>query len=385
MKLKNIFLCITAIIISIGIYACNKETDNPIQPQPSGEQIDSSRFDWKQVEIPYSPSWFESPEPWMSDTDEVFLIPDNKTQVFHYKSGNYSYIDFPSNVELTDIRGISAKEGYLFGRINKEGISSPYFQKWDGNTFHSIPVNVISDKKFIPNGLHPTFVRNSNEMWISSAKGINWKFDGYNLTPYTLPDSIVTPGGFYYKNNRLKFLYYYDNFVDTTETAKVCEFDGQNWNIVYERTYSIIYPPEIPWYNYYIIGNSLLIQVVNPTTYELYELNENNTLSFIHTTIRAGSNIIFDIQNPIAGYPPDNLLCYSIAPLLQNTQIAHWNGVRVSAERPFFNTSNYNNEICNLNGTTLNSDYFCLHWTTHPIFHKSYLYFGKRKNIKNLK
>ena len=381
MKYKNLLVCITTIIISISIYACNEEKNNPIQPPPSGEQIDSSRFDWKEIEIPYDAGWFQAPEPWMADTDEVFIIPDNKTQVFHFKSGNYSFIDFPSNVELVDISGLGPTEGYLFGIINKEGISSPYFQKWDGNSFRNIPVNVISDKKFIPHGVHPALVRNSNEMWISSAKGINWKFDGYNLTPYTLPDSSITPVGFYDKNNRLKFLYHYHNFVDTTETAKVFEFDGQNWIIVYERTHSIIYPEQLPIYYYFLIGNSLIVNVIDATTYKLYELNENNTLSFIHTSTYNSSNIIFDISNPIAGYPPDNLLCYSVAPLLMNTQIAHWNGTRVSAERPYFTVGF--NDIVNLKGTTLNPDYFCLHWTTHPLFHKSYLYFGKRKISKN--
>jgi hypothetical protein len=377
MKLKNIFLCITAIIISIGIYAC-KDESNIIIPTPS-VQLDSARYDWKNILIPNEVGAYLSSNPWMPDTDEVFIIPEQKNKVFHYKSGYYNFIEFPSGVELNDIKGLSPTEGYLFGMKQEEGKNIPYFYRWNGNSFFRIPVNICSDKIFKPER-EPAIVRNSNEMWLSSP-GVNWKFDGYNLIAYPLPDTNAYSWGFYDKYNKLKCYYFissYDTVLNSSqvhyETTKILEFDGNDWNIIFQLKQKAEHELTLPYYYFYQIRNTMLILIHNIASDNLYEWNQNNSLNFIKSYPRGLlPEIGFDPHFPIIGNPPNDIIFYGIA---LNSSIGHWNGTRFSLE----NTSLTNRDINFARGTMLDSNY-CLLWDAGIQFRQVFLLFSKRKNL----
>jgi len=336
-------------------------------------QLDSPRFNWTTVEIPEYATRYCS-APWMSDTDEVFFVASESNNIFHYKSGNYNYIEFPSNRTFYDIKGLSPTEGYLFGATYKEGLFTPYFQKWDGHSFNTIPVNITSEKLFRPR-INSTFLRNRNEMWLSSP-GVAWKFDGYNMIPYTLPDSAGFPLGFFDKYNRLKCYYFIRNDQDTTETYTICEFNGQSWNAVYEHTQSYSYYYSYPYYGFYIIGNSMMILATEGGQNDLYELTGNNTLNLLQSFLF--TNQYLTLYYPLGGNPPNDILFFAHVPNNLATIMVHWNGEKYSLENPL------SFDVFYLQFGNYSNNFWCVIWDNgSPIPYHNLLMIGRRKNFTN--
>lgn len=365
------------IIISFCIYSCEDES-NTLIPEPT-VQLDSERFNWKNIEIPSEVHALFGSNPWMSDTDEVFIVQTSINKLFHYKGGNYNFIEFQSNIELNDIKGLSSTEGYLFGVKHLEK-DIPCIFKWNGSTFIELPVNVQSETKFRSINA-PSFVRNRNEMWIS-ARGANWKFDGYNLTAFPLPDSDGYTEGFCEKNNKLKC--YYEINDSAHLYSKVFEFEGNSWNLVYQMIQNNGYINNGAYYYFYCIGNSILMLSHSQLCENLYEFDDNNSLSLILSIQNSLPIKGYGIFYPICGIPPNNIIFYGYSQYLQLAgydRIGHWNGMKFSIE----NSSFFDNGLNFATGIMPDSNHCCLLWDTGGQFRRVDLLFGTRKNFNKLK
>jgi hypothetical protein len=199
-------------------------------------------------------------------------------------------------------------------------------------------------------------------MWFSGINGIIYKFDGYNLTQYYIPDTLMSSRGFLYdENNHLRYLTEYINTsIDTLERYYVYEFYGQSWSKVYQD----IFPASTRYYGFF--NNSIYAySITGDFSSIIYKLNNNVLTPELIIKINNGS------MNLLAGNSFNNIMGFGAT--INNPQtFFHWNGQKWSNE----NVGNEGSTF-NLWRKMINDNYFCA--IKGGLFTPGYLYRGYRK------
>jgi len=353
-KIRFVFpvLC----ILMLAIFSCNK--DNPVVPHDEGLQPDSPRFNWQVTRMPYFGGGEFCYSLWSPDTNEVFMCSIINYLV-HFKDGQFSTINYGPNIRMFFIDGLSPTEGYIIGSEHKNGIDIPHIERWNGSSFMNVPINYNFDKDFHVSNI---LIKSSTEMWFSSPKGIMHKFDGYNLTQYYLPDTMMWGEGLLYdESNRLRYLTtYFDGAIDTLHRNYVYEFNGTTWSKVYEDITPL-------FTRVYGTFNNIIFAYSYPTS--LYKLN-NNVLSI---ALNVGySNFALQDVPSFAGKSLSDFMGFAY--YSNGYSFFHWNGQKWSYE----NVGNEDfTDLIKLR--MINDNYFC--GVKNGVIHQGFLYRGYRKNI----
>ena len=339
-------------LVMLVMFSCSNE--NPVKPDDSS-QLDTARFNWQVTRMNYFTGGEMCTSFWSPDTNEVFMCSWNNYLV-HYKDGQFSEIQYGSNIYLLYIDGVSPTEGYIVGCEYKNGIKTPHIERWNGNSFSNVPINYSLNKDFNVTGI---FIKSSTEMWFSAPKGIIYKFDGYNLTQYYLLDTISWSNGFLYdENNRLRYLTeYFNTGIDTLQRDYVYEFDGQSWSKVYQDIFPV---------STRIYGTFNNIIYAYGVTNIIYKLNNNALTPEVIVKINNGS---IDL---LAGNSLSNIIGFGTT--INNPQtFFHWNGQKWSNE----NIGNEGSTFI-LSRKMINDNYFCA--IKSSLNSSAYLYRGYRKH-----
>lgn len=327
MKKKNIVLFVLLLLIVL-MYSCNSE--NPVDSEYYN--FDMPRFDWKMTEIPGISNGDFCTSIWSLDTNEVFLCNLSGNRIFHFKDGQINQINFGSNIRISRITGLSKNEAYALGVEIVNGKYKPHLEKWNGNSFVNIPLIYNSDDDFSPSQI---YVKNSNEIWISSSKGLIYKFNGSNLIKYQQTDTLMLSMGIIYdEENQLRHLTAYFT-PDTSVKWYIYDFDGNDWSKKYEDE-SIRY-----WRFYGIFKNSIYAHSENT----IYKIQDNTLIPKVKTT---KTLLTYDVQ----GNKFENIM--SFAERETGKGFYHWNGVKWSSE----NVKNVGHSSYFLS-KMVNDEYYC--------------------------
>jgi hypothetical protein len=338
---------LAVIIAGIILYSCSNE--NPVTTN-NNPKFDTSRFNWQSIEMKDSDFGQGIWSLWSPDTSEVFMCTWNNFLI-HYKNGQFSEIQYGPNIYMSSIDGLSPTEGYIIGIERLTDKDIPHIEKWNGSTFTNVPVNYSFENTFV---VSRTFVKSSTEMWISSSKGLVYKFDGVNLTKFSLPDTIMYAGNFIYdENNRLRYLTsFFNTGIDTLERNYVYEFNGQNWTKVYQDITPV-------FTRHYDVLNTGIYAIDYPRSISKLE---NNILTPVFSTTD------FYILN-VSGSSFSNIM--SFGGTQNKMSFLNWNGNQWSDENTvfeYFQNVDFNKMI--------NENYFCAVVRTST---REYLYRGFRK------
>ncbi len=177
MKLKNILLCITAIILSIGIYACNK--DNGVQPKPQEDPlvIDSNVFDWKYDTIRST----RINNIYAVDTNDIFM--SGNPYAVRIKSGKKYRINYNDN-DFTSlcVNGTNENNVYFGGAPYWSNISlKSKLKKWNGTAVEDIPIPNDSSR-----GIQDLLPVTDNDLWALCELNIIYHVSGSDVKSYKL-------------------------------------------------------------------------------------------------------------------------------------------------------------------------------------------------------
>jgi len=318
------------IITGMIVYSCSNDT-----PVTSGSNpdFDTARFNWQSIEMNGSSLGQGIWSLWSPDTSEIFMCT-KPNSLLHYKNGQFSEIQYGPNIMMTSIDGISPTEGYIIGIERLPDKDIPHIEKWNGSSFINVPVNYSFQERFV---VSRTIVKSPTEMWISSTKGNIYKFDGVNLTRYTIQDTTTSPGSFIYdENNRLRYLTtFMDQNLDSMERDCVYEFNGNEWTKVYQDI-----TPALSIY--YDVINTGVYAFKYPMS--IFKL-DNNVLKPVYSASD------FFILN-VSGSSFNNIM--SFGGTQNRVSFLNWNGNRWSFENTvfeYYTTVNFKQMI--------NEDYFC--------------------------
>jgi hypothetical protein len=335
-------------LLAILLTSCSEE--NPVTTEPI---FDEPRFEWQVTRMPgfTNGEWCYSF--WSPDTNEVFMCSINN-YLLHYKDGSFNRIDYGANIGMFSIDGISKTEGYIVGAEIINGKYVPHIEKWNGSTFVNMPVNYSFNDNFTVSHI---FVKSSSEIWISGPKGRIYKFDGYNLKHFLQADTMMFSEGILYdENNKLRHLTTYFGSGDTVDKWFVYEFDGSNWNKVYQDN---VYPKDTKFYG--IMNNIIFAKDVKT----IYKLNNN----IIIPAININTNIM--VVKAVYGTTFNNLMGLGVTSGRQT--FFHYNGQKWSDE----NIGMYL-PVDYINGEMVNENYFC--GLTSGLINESYLFRAFKKN-----
>lgn len=313
-NLKKYLIPYCVLIFNL-LFLINSCSDNPEGPNNGMYNYDQPRFNWQSTYLPGE--WIYSQ--WSPDTNEVLMTTFWDNYLLHFKDGNITRINYASNVRLFGIDGLSRNEAYLAGWESINGKYKPRIERWNGSSLVNMPINYNFNDDILTG---PILVKSSSEIWISAAKGLIYNFDGYNLTKYQLPDTLMQPVGILYdENNKLRYLTHYLKGSDTIDAYYVYEFNGSNWLKVYQDS-------NFPFStrDYGIMNTMIYACDVGKMIYKL----ENNTL-VEKIPIPQGQQV-FNIY-AFAGNSFENLMGFGSAGM-QRT-FFHWNGQKWSNEQMY--------------------------------------------------
>ncbi|MFA5405466.1 MAG: hypothetical protein WC358_11080 [Ignavibacteria bacterium] len=339
MKTKSILsvpIYILFLILFITLYSCK---DNPVN---SGEAYDSPRFDWQVTMLPDG-EWIY--DLWSPDTNEVFMTSWNN-HLLYFMDGQITQMNYGTNIKIACIDGINKNEGYIAGSEVKNGKYTPHIERWNGSSFSNVPINYNFNDEFYVSHL---LVKSSNEIWISSPKGLIYNFDGYNLTQYRLPDTNLIsldllPG----ENGRIQYVSVDFDSVIFNDINYVYEFDGNNWSKVYEAK----------GYKFYGVLNSMIYAIYDKT---IYKLQNNILIEKVYIPEKAGVDVI-------AGNSFENIMGFGRAN--GRTAFLHWNGQKWSDEKI---GDEFISDI--LTRKMVNDNYFCAvnsGFVDFPVLYRAY-------------
>lgn len=327
MKKKSILSVpfnILILIIFSSLFSCK---DNPVDNNNSDYVYDPPRFDWQVTMLPEG-EWIYSL--WSPDTNEVFMC-SWYNYLLHFKDGQITQINYGTNIKMYSIDGISKTEGYVIGSEKINGKYIPHIERWNGSAFTNVPVNYSFNNDF---SVSHILVKSSTEIWISSPKGLIYKFDGYNLTQYQLPDTLmISIDILIYENNRIQNLTVDFDSIITNDRHYVYEFDGNSWMKVYEEKGD----------KYYGVINNMIYAYNYPDI--IYKLQNNILIPKIYTPNNSGIS-------DIAGNSFENIMGFGLA--MGKSTFFHWNGQKWSDEKIGYL---YISDI--LTRKMINNDYFC--------------------------
>lgn len=199
----KIAVLLTVIITAVNFMSCGDDTVTVVE-----EEFDPPRFNWRSLELTNT----GYADIWALDTNNIFLLNHYYQCIYRINNGVISTYNI-GPYGFNQMQGISNNEIYIFGSAN--GIT-PSIIKWDGAGFTSYPTNITMSGSMGINNKH--FLRNSNEIWICTKKGIA-KFNGVNYDYFSYDDSTMTPDGiFLSESNTIQyFCTKIDNSGETTQ------------------------------------------------------------------------------------------------------------------------------------------------------------------------
>jgi hypothetical protein len=332
MKKSTLFVPILFILLLniFTIFSCNNN-DNPIETSEH-YQFDLARFNWNYIFLPYNAGYYVAP--WSPDTNEVFLSNSFTNDITHFKNGQIDLINFGENIRVGYIAGFNPTEGYLICAELKDNIWQPHIKRWNGNSFEVVPINHNFKKRFTASTV---LIKSSTEMWFAGI-GVIHKFDGYNLTQYYLSDTNMWGTGIFYdENNHLKYLTTYSNEeIDSVQKDYVYEFNGNDWNKIYEDN---TYPIATKFYR--ILGNSI------------FSFNGRQIMKLEGNILKLFMNLPDDIglTLPFVGTSFNDFMAFGNSWDMK-ISLFHWNGMKWSNEGKYDLPA----QIC---GTELKNNYYC--------------------------
>jgi hypothetical protein len=266
---------------------------------------------------------------WAQDTNTIFLM-NNFNNSLYIVRGNVTDIHLVSNnYYLSEIRGISNNDIYLFG--TKMPDRKLAIIKWNGGSFEFYDSDV--------NPVNPNTVRgcivNSNEIWAGSQGGIV-KFDGNNMVEYNYADSLLLLDNLFLSvENKIQYIGY--KFLDiNTIQQSLYEFQDTSivriFDYVTNYTNTITYLASMAGYKMgmkkSIHPNSLCIEYFTGSSFTPYFCFNDKIID----TWRSVSGATGWTGNNSQDFM---LLVHSgNQPIFNNhfVGIVHWNGTRVSSE-----------------------------------------------------
>ena len=325
--MKKLIYSVTLIfIIFLQLFFLSSCNENPVEQKPT-YNFDTSRFVWQVTRLPGF-EWIYSL--WSPDTNEVLMTSWNN-HLLHFKDGYITQINYGANIHIASIDGLSKTEAYIAGAEVVNGKYTPHIERWNGNSFTNVFINYnFSDDFFVSHIL----VKSSSEIWISSPKGLIYNFDGFNLTQYRLPDTmLISLDLLYNEKNRISYLAVVFDSVMSNDKHYVFEFDGNNWMKVYEEKGA----------KYYGVINNMIYAYHYPDI--IYKLQNYVLVPQIYTPDNSG------IES-IAGNSFENIMGFGLAN--GRSTFFHWNGIKWSDE----NIGDlYISDI--LTRKMINNNYFC--------------------------
>lgn len=207
----RIAVFLTVIITAINFISCGDDTVTVTE-----NEFDPPRFNWRSFELQNT----GYADIWAQDTNNIFLLNHIYHSLYKLHNRNISTY-YIGNYGLNQMQGISNNEIYIFGC--ESGIT-PTIIKWDGAGFTYYPTNITMPGSSGVNNKH--FMRNSNEIWICTKKGIA-RFDGVNYNYFDYGDSTMTPDGIFL-SERNSIQYFCSKVVDSTGEIEQALYELQD-------------------------------------------------------------------------------------------------------------------------------------------------------------
>lgn len=321
MKKESILSVSVLFVIIFLIIFLNSCKDNPVVNNNSDYVYDPPRFDWQVTNLPGD--WINSI--WSPDTNEVFMTSWNN-HLLHFKDGQITQMNYGTNIKIARIDGLSKNEGYIVGAEVINGKYKPHIEKWNGSSFTNVPVSYNFNNDFFVSQL---LVKSSNEIWISSPKGLIYNFDGSFLTQFRLPDTTISSldliNG---ENNRIRNI-----SIRFDSIYYIYEYDGNNWTIIHENTGDL----------YYGALNQMIYAYDYPNIIYKFENNIITPKVNIPDNTGIGS---------IAGNSFENI--FGFGGVKGKLSFIHWNGQRWSNE---IDCSQYLSDA--VKSKMVNNNYYC--------------------------
>lgn len=309
---------ILVLIIFSSLFSCK---DNPVDNNNSDYAYDSPRFDWQVTILPGE--WIYSI--WSPDTNEIFMASWNN-RLLHFKDGQINYINYGPNIRMFSIDGLNKNEGYMAGSEVINGKYKPHIEKWNGSSFMNVPVSYNFNDDFFVSHL---LVKSSNEIWISSPKGLIYNFDGSFLTQFRLPDTAISSLDIINaENNRIRNI-----SIRFDSIYYIYEYDGNNWTIIHENIGDI----------YYGALNQMIYAYHYPNI--IFKFENNIITPKVNIPDNTGIGAI-------AGNSFENI--FGFGGVKGKLSFIHWNGQRWSNE---IDCSQYQSDA--VKSKMVNNNYFC--------------------------
>ena len=317
---KSIFsitVYILVLYLIISLISCNKENPiTPPPPPPSGYQFDSARYEWRCDTI----IWNLFYPPFVADTSNLFYR-DMYGRFIHFDGIIYHYF-IPTNINPLSLGGFDKNNVYIGGNL-RIGNSNDYIlkiQKWTGSGFKEMPTVDTSHNTY--NSVGNIYCRNLNEIWLGTAKGSLYKYDGIESYQKYLIDTnyefdFLT--NFYETiNNFYVFGYRFSNPY-TIDTLKIFLYENDKWDVVYQKKI-IDQTEEI--FNYQVISG------------HLYALHRDGLFEFTGTDFSKVLNIdAFICAYGLQGLSLNEFGVEGHDPTFySNHNFYHWNGTKWSLE-----------------------------------------------------
>jgi hypothetical protein len=283
-----------------------------------------------------------------------------------------------SNYYLSEIRGISNNEIYLFG--TKMPDRKLAIIKWNGGTFEFYDSDVDPVNSNTVRGC----VVNSGEIWAGSQGGIV-KFDGSNMSVYDYADSLNLLDNFFVSIekriqyiglkilNNSRFQHSLFDFQDTGFVRLLNYISDPNLNL------TMTYLTSVAGYKFGMEKNfnpySLCIDYFTGSSFNPYfcfNYKIIDTWRTVSTSTGIAGNNMQDFMSLVSSRPND--------PAFNNNYvgIVHWNGRKVSAEIglfPFMEPEPFNAFIL----YCLNKNSFFLLCPYSEVLQNSTLYVASKK------
>lgn len=313
------------LISSVLLTSCS---DDPVTPPVA--EFDPPRFNWRSLDIPLIDGFAGI---WAKDTNNIFMINYYNKTMYHISNGNINIYNV-GNYGLNEIEGVSENEVYLFGAVPfPDNILT--LIKWNGGGFEYYPTGIIVNSGPAIRGC----IVNSNEVWIGSENGIS-KFDGINMTNYTIENSPISPVDLFLSNdNKIQLIS--GSWIDTNYIQQsIYEFQDTGFIKIYDKI-SSPYPNWAYTYLKQIGGNKIGMEITQNALTNTYTICFDYFIDTSFTPYFCLNNKInYSVNSPSNNPVGTNtgnfiLLTQSSERIFEppsKVGIVHWNGSKLSKE-----------------------------------------------------
>ena len=325
-------LLILFLLFAFLLSACKDDVVTP----PQGEDFAPPRFNWRAMQI----NNIGFADIWAQDTNNIYLINHYDKSLYIVSHGTVTTY-YVGNYYLTQLKGLSNNEIYLFGANNSSGLLTVI--KWNGGGFEYYPTDII-----VTTAVSALFIRgcavSSNEIWALSMNGIS-RFDGSKMTdyPYGEPSNSLTPIDIFLSDNH-KIQYIAVNADTANELNKLYEFADTGFVKIYEGTINpfgrtLLLLREVGGVNFGLQFNQQLgepgtvcIKYFNGSSFTDY-FCYNDVISFSWWTGVSKNPVGVNLQSFIFLAQANNAIFYLLGDTITNrVGILHWDGNKVSKE-----------------------------------------------------